>query len=133
MIAKGMIDIMSIIKKPAVKRNHEEMTQLAYFLQYRVEFFRGEDTVGHEFVMALAERMECKTYKKHDVLMRMGDVGDRMYISVQGHLGIWLSPYPNLKNDKPVGTKHEFEAVGELALTNDHDRRKATVACIDDG
>ena len=40
MISKGMIDVMSIIKKPAVKRSNEEQTQLAYFLQYRVEFFR---------------------------------------------------------------------------------------------
>ena len=32
MISKGMIDVMGIIKKPAIKRTNEEQTYLAYFL-----------------------------------------------------------------------------------------------------
>ena len=65
--------------------------------------------------------------------MRRGDIGDRMYIPVKGSLGIWLSSNPDLRRDKPVGVKNEFEAVGELALKNDDDRRTATVACIEPG
>ncbi len=89
--------------------------------------------MSHEFVMALAERIEAETFKQHHILMRRGDLGDRMYIPVKGHLGIWLSPNPDVTKERPVGLKHEFEAVGELALKNDNDRRTATVACIDPG
>lgn len=63
--------------------------------------------------------------------MRKGDVGDRMYIPVQGHLGIWLNSHPDFNTEEPIAVVHDFESVGERALKNDNDRRTATVACID--
>ena len=65
--------------------------------------------------------------------MRKDDLGDRMYIPVKGHLGIWLSRDPDVFREEPIAMVHEFEAVGERALKADKDRRSATVACVDGG
>ena len=65
--------------------------------------------------------------------MRKDDPGDRMYIPVKGHLGIWLSRDPDVLREEPIAMVHEFEAVGERALKDDKDRRSATVACVDSG
>ena len=65
--------------------------------------------------------------------MYKGEVGDKMYISIQGKFGIYLdSSKESLLND-PVTVIPEFTAIGERALKNKNDVRSATVVCLDRG
>ena len=60
----------------------------------------------------------------------MGDLGDKMYFSIRGRLGIYLSK--EVEGD-PIAVIPEFSTVGERALKNEDDRRSATVVCLDAG
>jgi CRP-like cAMP-binding protein len=35
--------------------------------------------------------MHCQIFQQGDILMRKGDEGDRMYISFQGSMGVYLN------------------------------------------
>ena len=47
-------------------------------------------------MLSVAEKIECKVFKQHQIIMRKGEKGDRMYVSMQGKLGIYLDAKPNL-------------------------------------
>ena len=64
-------------------------------------------------MISIAERMHCLIFEQGDILMRKGDEGDRMYISFQGSLGVYLND--NFEED-PIALVHPFKAVGERAL-----------------
>ena len=62
--------------------------------------------------------------------MRKGDEGDKMYISFQGALGVYL------KNDfdqPPIALVPPFKAVGERALEKQGDLRTASIIAMDPG
>ena len=64
--------------------------------------------------------------------MRKGDIGDKMYISVKGRLGIFMSRKVD-ESKVPVAILPEMTAVGDRALRQDLDeKRSATVICIDE-
>lgn len=60
----------------------------------------------------------------------MGDPGDKMYFSIRGRLGIYLSK--EVHGD-PVAIIPEYSTVGDRALKHEEDRRSATVICLDLG
>ena len=63
--------------------------------------------------------------------MRKGAVGDRMYVSIKGRLGIFISDYYDARvPDLIVG---EYKPVGDASLKNLGDRRSATVTAVDPG
>jgi CRP-like cAMP-binding protein len=62
--------------------------------------------------------------------MKKGDLGDNMYISFQGTLGVYLND--NLE-ESPIALIQPFKCVGERALERDGDRRTATIVAMDPG
>jgi CRP-like cAMP-binding protein len=62
--------------------------------------------------------------------MKKGDLGDKMYISFQGSLGVYLND--NL-DEHPIALIAPFKTVGERALERDGDRRTATIVAMDSG
>lgn len=132
-IKKGIIDIDEIIRLPMDKRSKEQIFHLSCYLTYKVDFFKNEDFLDREFMLSVAERMECVCYKQYEAVMRKGEEGDKMYISVQGQLGIFLMERPNFATDSPVAMLGEFKAVGERAMEQAHDRRSATVVAMNPG
>ena len=65
--------------------------------------------------------------------MWKGDVGDKMYISIQGKLGIYLGNDKETLLGDPIAIVPEFTAIGEKALKKNTDVRSATVMCLDYG
>lgn len=131
MIMKGLIDIMEIIRKPADKRSREQNMHLACFLAYKVDFFKTDEFFDSEHMYNVAEKVEARVYKQNDVIIRKGEVGDRLYVSVQGVLGLYLNDSPkDLKKD-PAALIKEFAVVGEKSLKYPKEKRNATVVCMD--
>tara|TARA_B110000285_G_scaffold211316_1_gene253903 strand:+ start:1730 stop:2002 length:273 start_codon:yes stop_codon:yes gene_type:complete len=65
--------------------------------------------------------------------MWKGDIGDKMYISIQGRFGIFLDNTEECLLNDPVAIIPEYTAIGERALKNQNDVRTATVVCLDPG
>lgn len=128
----GIIDIMSIIQKVPDKRTPENCLHLSIYLQQRVDYFMNNDFLDKEFMISLAEKMQCEVFKPGDILMRKGDIGDKMYVIIQGHLGVYMKKNPIIAVDSPVAILGEFHVVGERALKNDNDIRSASVTCLED-
>ena len=64
--------------------------------------------------------------------MTKGQVGDKMYVTIQGRVAIYLKVHATMQ-DSPVAILPDHSAVGDKALTNDNDKRSATVIAIDKG
>lgn len=93
-------------------------------------FFANQDFPDRDFMVSIAEVVKFEEFEQNTVIMRMGDLGDKMYFSIRGRLGIFLSK--EVEGD-PVAVIPEFSTVGERALKNEDDRRSATVVCLDAG
>ena len=132
MIKMGAIDIFKIMKTHPEKRTIEEILYLSYYLTEKVAFFKNEDFLDKEFMISVAEKVKFEKYEEYDVIMLKGDVGDKMYISIQGTFGVYLDKSEFLQND-PVAVIPEYTAIGERALKNQNDVRTATVMCLDEG
>lgn len=104
------------MRLPMDKRSKDQIFHLSCYLTYKVDFFKNEDFLDRDFMHSVSERMECVSFNQYDAVMRKGEEGDKMYISVQGQLGIFLQEYPNLETDSPVAMLGEFKAVGERAM-----------------
>lgn len=131
MIMKGIIDILDILKKPPEKRSREQNLHLACFLSYKIEFFKTDEFFDAEFMHDVAEKVETRVYKQNDIIMRKGEVGDRLFISIKGQLGVYVNDSPeDLKKD-PIALIKEFRVVGERSLKYPQERRNATVVCMD--
>ena len=63
--------------------------------------------------------------------MRKGEIGNEMYVSIQGKLAIYLEEYD--KNKQPAHIVEEFNVVGEKSLEYSNVPRNATVVCLDEG
>ena len=96
----------------------------------KVDYFKNGDFLDIEFMQAVAEKMECKIFKRGDILMRKGDKGDRLYIAIKGRLGINNSAQVS-EDEQPIAVIAPFTAVGDKALTSENNRRTATVVCLD--
>jgi len=59
-------------------------------------------------MLSVAEKTECKIFKQYDIIMKKGEKGDRMYVSMQGKLGIYLDVKPNLLTDEPIAVLGEY-------------------------
>jgi hypothetical protein len=132
LIQTGQVDITEIAKTPVELRNVTQNSYLASYLLYQIDFFKIEAFSDREFLQSISEVMQSEHFNQGDILMRKGDKGDKMYISFSGRLGIYLSNDPETLKGQPVSIIPEFVAVGERALENPHDRRAATVVCMDD-
>ena len=117
MIKMGAIDIFKIMKTHPEKRTIEEILYLSYYLTEKVAFFKNEDFLDKEFMISVAEKVKFEKYEQYDVIMLKGDVGDKMYISIQGTFGVYLDKSEFLQND-PVAVIPEYTAIGERALKN---------------
>ena len=65
--------------------------------------------------------------------MRKGEKGDKMYISLEGKLGIYLSNSIEALEQNPIAILNPFAVVGDKALKYEGDVRSATVKCLDAG
>jgi CRP-like cAMP-binding protein len=74
--------------------------------------------------------MHCEKFQQGEVLMKKGEEGDKMYISFQGRLGVYLKD--NFE-EEPIAWIQPFKAVGERALEKQGDRRTATIIAMDPG
>lgn len=126
---KGLIDIIQIAKIQPEYREKEQIGLLAAFLVHKVDFFKNDSFTDPEYMKSIAERMSCHTFQKGQILMRKGDEGDRMYISFQGSLGIYLK---NDFSEDPVAIVQPYRAVGERALEKQGDLRTATIVAMED-
>ena len=129
-IKLGIIDISYVMQLPPEKRTHEQAVQLSYYLHEKVPFFGNQDFPDRDFMVSIAEVVKFEEFEQNTVIMRMGDLGDKMYFSIRGRLGIFLSK--EVEGD-PVAVIPEFSTVGERALKSEDDRRSATVVCLDAG
>jgi hypothetical protein len=133
MIKMGAIDILKIMRTHPEKRTIEEILYLSYYLTEKVAFFKNEDFLDKEFMISVAEKVKFEIYEQSDVIMYKGDVGDKMYISIQGKFGIYLDVTTECLLNDPVAVIPEYTAIGERALKKDEDVRTATVMCLDPG
>jgi CRP-like cAMP-binding protein len=62
--------------------------------------------------------------------MKKGDIGNEMYVSIKGRLGIYLEDF-DLKK-QPAHIVEEFNVVGEKSLEYSNVPRNATVVCLDE-
>lgn len=94
---------------------------------FRIAYF---DETSMSLLKAIAERLEHRVFRKDEYMMIEGEIGDRMYIIVQGDVGIW--------KDSPDGTKHKQIAmlsgqmvVGETAIKDARPRGASAIAHTD--
>ena len=64
--------------------------------------------------------------------MWKGEIGDKMYISLCGRLGIYLGNTPEILAKNPIAILNPFAVVGDKALKYEGDVRSATVMCLDE-
>ena len=114
--------------RPSELRSRKMCEQLACYLSYKVEFFRSAGVFEKEFLCSVAEKVEAHVFKQGDVLMRKGERGDRMFVSLRGTLGIFINEFT--RGRVPDALLGEFKAVGEKSLDTD-EPRSATVVAID--
>lgn len=50
----------------------------------------SEKNFDPEFMLTISTCMDPVSFQQFDILMKMGDYGDEMYINFQGMLGIYL-------------------------------------------
>ena len=117
----------TLFQKSALTRSKNELELLALWLMFRVNYF--VDT-SMSLLRAIAERLEHKVFRKDEYMMVEGEIGDRMYIIIQGEVGIW--------KDSPDGTKHKQIAtlsanmvVGETAIKDSRPRGASAIAHTD--
>lgn len=130
MVIKGVVNINQIAQTHADLRTKEQIGFLAAYLVYKVDFFKTDSFTDQEYMMSVAERMHCHIFKQGDIIMRKGDIGDNMYISIQGKLGVYLKD--NFETD-PIAIIPTFKAMGERALEKPNDTRTATIIAMDEG
>ena len=61
--------------------------------------------------------------------MKRGDIGDRMFVSIKGSLGVYIADYhPGLLPDALI---KEYKVVGERSLEMKNDTRNATIVAME--
>ena len=93
----------------------------------------NNDFLDKDFMISLAEKMQCEVFKPGDILMHKGDLGDKMYVILRGQLGVYMKKNPIIKVDSPVAVLGQYHVVGERALKTDKDIRSASVAALEEG
>jgi len=84
--------------------------------------------VDSHHLQLLAESCDFVNVVKGERLFSEGDVGDALYIVIEGTAGIYASVE---KSEKKVGEIHVNEVVGELALLSDKPRSASVQALTD--
>ena len=84
-------------------------------------------------MLGICRVMEYEQYGQGDVLMRKGEKGDKMYVSLRGRLGIYLGSSVEILKRDPIAILNAFAVVGDKALKHEGDVRSATVKCLDEG
>lgn len=131
MIMKGIIDIFDILLMPPEKRSREQNLQIACFLSYKIDFFKTDEFFDAEFMYDIAERIETRTYRHMQKVITKGEVNDRLFISLKGKLGVYISDTPEALEKPPNSVVDEFTVIGERSLEFPNQRKIANVACID--
>ena len=113
MIRAGVINIDGILQLPADCRDPKQQSHMATYLQEHVSFF---DSYPKDFMLGICRVMEFEKYDRGDILMRKGEKGDKMYISLRGRLGIYLGSSEEILTRDPIATLNAFAVVGDKAL-----------------
>ena len=128
-IDRGKIDILDIIHKPKSERSNQHKFAFSCYLHQNIPFFRAEDgTFDDVYLAELTSALKTVVFDQGEVIMRKGELGDRMFVSIQGDLGIYIQDYKRSK--KPDVVVQRFNAVGEKALMEEGDCRSATVTAL---
>ena len=90
--------------------------------------FAGLDSVT---LAKLAARLEVVRFDDGEDVMRVGDVGDAMYVISRGHFGVF-TPGPKGAGEKRVRSCSEGDVIGEMALLTNQPR-SATVRAEGEG
>ena len=43
-----------------------------------------------EYLMNVVDKMETKIFEQHQIIMKKGEIGNEMYVSVKGRLGVYI-------------------------------------------
>ena len=62
MILKGLIDINGIACLKADMRTKEQIGFLGAYLVHKVDFFKTDSFTDQEYMMSIAERMNCQIF-----------------------------------------------------------------------
>lgn len=130
MIQAGLIDIQEIALRPSDQRTREACEKLACFLSYKMEFFRSEGVFEKEYLISVAEKIEARQFSQNEVLMKKGEIGDKMFVSIRGTLGIYFNEH--FQTDEPPNVLvKEYKVVGERSLEMKGETRNASVVAMD--
>ncbi|MEK7474779.1 MAG: cyclic nucleotide-binding domain-containing protein [Candidatus Coatesbacteria bacterium] len=102
-----------------------ELADFRVLLQ-RISFFQNLKMAELD---ALLNAMEKQTYRKGDVIIRQGEVGDRFYIVASGKVGVFKSRFLMKQRINTMGPRTYF---GEVALLG-NTPRTATIIGDEDG
>merc|ERR1712014_477830 len=74
------------------------------------------------FLRFLIDELQCEMFKPGDVIIKEGDVGDKIYLLRRGEVEVLVGP-----DLKKVADLKEGVAFGEMALFDSSGKRSATV------
>ena len=79
--------------------------------------------------MSIADKIKTRVFKQNEIIMRKGEIGNEMYVSIKGKLGVYLENFDIKK--RPAHIVEEFNVVGEKSLEYSNVPRNATIICLD--
>ena len=94
-----------------------------------MEFFRSEGVFEKDYLVSVAEKIEAHHFKQNEILMKKGDIGDRMFVSIKGSLGVYIQDYN--PGQLPDALIKEYKVVGEKSLEMKNDTRNATIVSME--
>lgn len=95
--------ISAIASKPAEARSHLEVSKLASELS-RVPLLA---TLDQESLRKLAEEVHLQVHLPGSVVMRQGDIGDKMFLLTEGCVSVMKMPEEELAIIRELGTRPE--------------------------
>jgi hypothetical protein len=85
---------ISILSKEKQKRTKQEITILCKFLSDNYEYFKKIKDLGElNKLEKLVSVLDFWVFKKNNVIIKYGDIGDKFYVLLKGSVGVYKPIY----------------------------------------